>query len=140
MRARSRSCASAPYATEHPGVRLAGSLARDAQNHPVTLGSDSPRPPAVPGATLLGAVFPNPFRGSLSVSFTLARESRARLAVFDLAGRVVRHLEDGARPAGFHVVTWDGRGDTGAAVPAGFYLVRFEAGEVVQTRRVQVVR
>ncbi len=123
-----------------PGVRLAGSLARDAQNHPVTLGSDSPRPPAVPGATLLGAVFPNPFRGSLSVSFTLARESRARLAVFDLAGRVVRHLEDGARPAGFHVVTWDGRGDTGAAVPAGFYLVRFEAGEVVQTRRVQVVR
>jgi flagellar hook assembly protein FlgD len=89
---------------------------------------------------LLGPVFPNPFRGSLNVSFSLARPVRATVVVYDLAGRAVRHLDDGMREAGTHVLTWDGRLDAGSQAPAGLYLVRFQAGEVRQTRRVQLIR
>uniref|UniRef100_A0A832I353 DUF4082 domain-containing protein n=1 Tax=Eiseniibacteriota bacterium TaxID=2212470 RepID=A0A832I353_UNCEI len=123
-----------------PAVRLAEAKARDAANQPVALGAPARPRPAPPATTALGAVFPNPFRGTLNVSFSLAREARVRVTVFDLAGRVVRRVEDGPRPAGFHVVTWDGRAETGRAAPSGVYVVRFESGEIVQTRRVQLIR
>jgi flagellar hook assembly protein FlgD len=85
-------------------------------------------------------VFPNPFQGSLNVSFSLAREARVRIEIFDLAGRVVRHLEDGPRPAGAHIATWDGSGDAGVGLSPGSYIVRFESGEIRQNRRVQLIR
>jgi hypothetical protein len=124
-----------------PRVRLAEVRARDAGNRPVSLGTTTTAAaPVVPHTTALGAVFPNPFHASLNVSFALARESRVRVTVYDLAGRVVRHVEDGPRTAGFHVVSWDGRADAGSPAPSGVYMIRFETGEVVQTRRVQLVR
>lgn len=124
-----------------PGVTLASADARDGDNHRVVLGRwEAASAPDAPHATALGALFPNPFRSEVSVSFSLAHETRVRIAVFDLAGRAVRRLEDGPRPAGFHVVTWDGRLDGGLAAAPGTYLVRFEAAEIHQTRRVQLVR
>jgi hypothetical protein len=123
-----------------PAVRLASVRARDGANRPVTLGGPGPDAPAAPRTTLLGPVFPNPFRGSLNVSFSLARSARTTVVVYDLAGRAVRHLDDGMREAGTHVLTWDGRLDAGSQAPAGLYLVRFQAGEVRQTRRVQLIR
>jgi hypothetical protein len=123
-----------------PGVSLASADARDRDNRPVALGDAALAPPAAPGATTLGVIFPNPFRGELHIAYTLARGGYVKISVYDLAGRVVRRVEDGPRPAGFHVNVWDGRADGGRAAPPGMYLVRFEAGEVEQTRRVQLVR
>ncbi|MFI5372707.1 MAG: FlgD immunoglobulin-like domain containing protein, partial [Candidatus Eisenbacteria bacterium] len=123
-----------------PRVRLSSSVARDAGNRTVNLGVASVPPPVVVYETGLGVVFPNPFQGNLNISFALARDTHASIVVYDVAGRAVRHLDEGTRPAGFHVVTWDGRGDGGNAAPAGIYIVRFDAGEVRQNRRVQLIR
>lgn len=123
-----------------PLVRISGTDARDGANRPVTLGATAPPAPPVVHTTQLGPVFPNPFRSSLNVMFTLARETRAIIVVYDLAGRAVRHVEDGVRPPGVHVSTWDGRGDAGQRVPAGMYVVQFEAGAFRQVRRVQLIR
>ncbi|HEY6865850.1 MAG TPA: FlgD immunoglobulin-like domain containing protein, partial [Candidatus Eisenbacteria bacterium] len=123
-----------------PLVRVADARARDAGNRAVALGAaGSPAATAI-RPTQLGAIFPNPFQGALNVSFSLARDARVRLVVYDLAGRAVRKIEDDVRPAGLHVATWDGRGDAGSAAPPGFYIVRFESGEVRQNRRVQLIR
>jgi hypothetical protein len=122
-----------------PAVRITATRARDAANHPVLLGQSSPAP-VVPRVTRLGPVFPNPFHTALNVSFSLARSAPVRIEVLDLAGRVMRHLENGFHPAGVQVVTWDGRGDSGEAVPPGSYVIRFQAGEFRQTRWVQLIR
>ena len=85
-------------------------------------------------------MFPNPFQGALNISFSLAREASVKIVVFDLAGRVVRRLEEGTRPAGTHLVTWDGRADAGHPAAAGLYVVRLETGGMRQSRRVQRIR
>jgi photosystem II stability/assembly factor-like uncharacterized protein len=84
-----------------------------------------PRPRAGGGATLHQST-PNPFGARTSIGFTLARAGRARLGVFDLAGRRVRTLADGEHGAGRHDVAWDGRDDAGRAVRAGSYRYRLE--------------
>jgi hypothetical protein len=70
------------------------------------------------------AVHPNPFRGSASINWQLAAEARVDLKVVDAAGRVVRTLVTGTRPAGNHTTLWDGADDSGRKLGRGIYFIR----------------
>jgi hypothetical protein len=101
---------------------------------------DVPPGTSVPAITLLAPVRPNPSAGIAHVSFDLAEASSITLDVFDVAGRRVRRLADGAFEGGAHVATWDGRLTSGSRAPAGVYLVRLVAAGESATRRVVLSR
>jgi hypothetical protein len=80
---------------------------------------------------------PNPFRQSLSIHYGVAADhGRMSVAVFDVAGRLVKTLHDGPSQAGGHDVTWDGTNRRGERVGAGVYFVRAHLGEATLTRKV----
>jgi hypothetical protein len=84
---------------------------------------------------------PNPSRGRVTITFALeARATRARLDIFDPAGRLVRTLLDGAQPAGEASRVWDGRALDGDRLPPGVYLMRLEADDLATTRKIHLVR
>jgi hypothetical protein len=67
--------------------------------------------------------FPNPFNGGTEIRFELRNESRFRVEVFDLTGRLVwRSAEQTARPGEVRV-PWDARDVAGRPVPSGVYLL-----------------
>ncbi len=88
-------------------------------------------------ALALGAAFPNPTRGALTIPFTLdAADAAVTLRVLDVTGREVAVLAQGASfGAGTHRAEWNAAG-----FPAGMYLVQLQAGGRVQTTRVTVLR
>lgn len=88
----------------------------------------------------LDAPSPNPTRAAASLRFTMATPGRARLDVVDPGGRVVARLADGWRPAGEHLVEWDGRDVRGEAVCPGVFFVRVASGDRVATRKLVVSR
>ena len=90
---------------------------------------------ATTGGFALGAAFPNPTSGVVSVPFTLAEAGEVTIAVFDVTGREVATLASGVRSEGAHTVEWDA-----AAMPAGVYLVRLQAGSELASTRVVVSR
>ena len=97
--------------------------------------------PAAPLATVFEAIGPNPARGASSLRFSLARESRVRAQVLDVAGRRVRLLDLGRLAPGQHVAGWDARDDDGVAARAGLYFVRLEVdGKAIGTRRVAMLQ
>jgi len=75
---------------------------------------------------------PNPFAPQTRIAFDLARPGRVQLEVMDVAGRLVRVLENRVLPAGGHIATWDGRDAHGHSVAAGtyFYRLRSEGQEL----------
>ena len=93
---------------------------------------------AGPGAQLGAA--PNPFNPRTTIHFALQEASHVRLSVHDLAGRLVRTLLDGGLPAGAQQVNWDGCDEAGRATNSGCYLVRLEAGGMVETVRLALIR
>jgi hypothetical protein len=97
------------------------------------VGVDEVAPPA--GTEFL-TVTPNPFPGRAEIRFSLTRPGRARLSIYDVAGRLVRRLMDDGRGAGSHTVAWDGLNADGRATPAGIYFVRLETDEREVTRKV----
>ena len=67
----------------------------------------------------------NPLRsGPATVRFGLARADRVEIKVYDVGGRVVRTLVNGAFDAGEHEVTWDRLDSSGSPVSSGLYFTR----------------
>lgn len=93
------------------------------------------RPPAPIAPQLRLVVAPNPAAGSTVVSFSLLRPGRARLEVFDLAGRRIATLYEGELPAGSHTRRWNG-GAASGTVRGGVYVVRLTAGDATVRRTV----
>ena len=91
-------------------------------------------------ALVLEAPRPNPSTSAVRLAFTLPRESRVSLAVYDVAGRRVRELLSEVRAAGRHEVTWDGRDASGRAASAGVYFARLEAGGEARATRITRTR
>ncbi len=99
---------------------------------PVAVGEDV----LAVGALALSAA-PNPFQGSTRIHYTLTRDARVSLGVYDLRGARVTTLVEQAVLAGPHSTMWDGRDRGGARAPAGIYFVRLACGG--ETRQTKVV-
>jgi len=84
--------------------------------------------------------YPNPFNPATTVAFTLPREGRVRLEVFDVAGRRVQTLVDGMLGAGRHDVIWDGLDHAGRNQSSGVYFARLQVDGFEQTRKLTLVR
>ena len=94
---------------------------------------------APPPAALLGPR-PNPAAGVVTVPLQLRDAGRARVQVFDVAGRWVATLHDGPAAAGLLSVRWDGRDVRGRIAASGVYWVRAEASGLVMNQRLVWLR
>jgi hypothetical protein len=89
----------------------------------------------VPRRYGFGEGFPNPFNPDIAFTLDLPAASIVRAAVYDVRGRRVAVLADGIERAGSRRVSWNGRDDSGLAVPSGIYTVRAELGGRVFLRK-----
>ena len=88
----------------------------------------------------LSALQPNPFEGRTHVHFDLPRPQSVRIAVYDLAGRRVRNLVEGAVEAGRHVEIWDGLDAGGRPVASGVYFIRMDTASYSATEKAVLLR
>jgi hypothetical protein len=90
---------------------------------------------ARPNAVSLMQNYPNPFNPSTTVTFSLPRRDYVMLAVYDILGREVARLADGAMDAGTHRISWDA-----ARVTSGVYLYRLRTSGGTISRKMIVVK
>lgn len=69
---------------------------------------------------------PNPFNPTTSIPYMLERGTRVVIGIYDVSGSRVISLYEGMQAPGTHAATWNGRDQSGRAVPSGVYFYRFE--------------
>ncbi|GIV62031.1 MAG: hypothetical protein KatS3mg044_0897 [Rhodothermaceae bacterium] len=90
----------------------------------------------VPGAYVLAAPYPNPFRGATTLRVAVAETQPVRVAVYDVLGREVAVLHAGPMSGGTtHVLRFEAGG-----LPAGMYVVRAEGARFRASRMVLLMR
>ena len=97
-------------------------------------------PSQVSPALQLHPCHPNPFVDGTSVSFNMPSSGRAVVRVYDVAGRLVRTVDDSVRGAGPQQVRWDGRNGDDEAVASGVYFIMLEAAGNSKTRKAVLLR
>jgi|GEM_PF-2187237 len=88
-----------------------------------------------PSGVSLDTNYPNPFNSSTTIRYGVPVAGEVRLSLFDTAGRLVEQIVTGTVPAGYHSVTWNGINH-----PAGLYILRLEAGGVIKTAKMVLVK
>ncbi len=95
----------------------------------------------LPVTTRLFPVQPNPFNPSATIRYHLAHGMSVRLAVYDVQGKLIRVLMEGAMPAGDHDAVWRGDDASGRRVASGVYLARLEMpGNASQTEKMVLLK
>lgn len=84
-------------------------------------------------------VFPNPTSAAAEIQYHLPGEMGVALKVYDVQGRLVRDLYDGAAAVGTHRIEWNGRSNSGAKASAGIYYVRMTAQRMTRVCRITLV-
>lgn len=94
----------------------------------------------VPVSFRLYPNFPNPFNPSTRIRYELPRKSWVKMQILNTLGMEVRTLVNEVQSAGRYEVEWDGRDNQGRRVAGGIYLVRLRAGEIVQARKMVLLK
>jgi PKD repeat protein len=95
----------------------------------------------VPSRYTLEQNVPNPFNPMTTIYFELPEAANVRLQVFDISGRLVRNLLNGASlGAGRQDVVWNGKDDSGQQVAAGVYFYHMSTGSFSETKRMVLVK
>ncbi len=102
------------------------------------LSVDEPSP-VQPVAHVLSSS-PNPFNGATRLGIRLDRPADVKLFVYDVLGRRVRVLWQGALDAGSRTFAWDARDDHGKVVGSGVYLAVLQADQQIVTRKLLLLK
>jgi hypothetical protein len=79
--------------------------------------------------------YPNPFNPTTTIRFGLPESADVSLEVYTVLGQKVMTLVNENRSAGWHTVSFNGAG-----LSSGVYVYRIQAGGMVQTRKLMLVK
>jgi surface protein len=89
----------------------------------------------LPAEFTLDQNYPNPFNPTTTIRFGLPESADVSLEVYTVLGQKVMTLVNENRSAGWHTVSFNG-----ARLSSGVYVYRIQAGGMVQTRKLMLVK
>lgn len=84
--------------------------------------------------------YPNPFNSTTVVSYRLPQNQKIQIILYDITGRIVRQLWDGAQVAGYHKLLWNGKDDAGNHLPSGLYFCRIQTASSTKARKIVLIK
>ena len=97
----------------------------------------------LPADEMLLDAYPNPFNSSTVISFSIppsVAQANVELAIYDVQGRIVKHLLSERLPAGKFRRLWDGSSDGGNTVASGVYFYHLVVGDQLLVRKLSFVK
>lgn len=84
--------------------------------------------------------YPNPFNAATTIEYHLSTAGVIRLQIFDMLGREVATLVDGAQREGLHRIRWNGLDKAHQPVSNGIYVYRITAKDRVAIKKMVLLK
>lgn len=85
----------------------------------------------------VGQNYPNPFNPSTEISYTLVKDSKVSIKVFDASGREIQTLVNEYKSAGSYKVTFN---SSGKNLASGVYFYKMSAGDFTDVKKMILVK
>ena len=84
--------------------------------------------------------YPNPFNPSTTIKYYLPQTVKVKIVVYDILGKEVATLINEEQTAGFKSIIWNGMNSNGRLVSSGIYFYQLQAKDLVQTRKMMIIK
>jgi len=84
--------------------------------------------------------FPNPFNPITTLRYELPEDSFVDVTVYDMLGNVVSNLVNANQSSGYKSVQWNATNNQGQPVSAGVYLYKIQVGDLVDTKKMILLK
>ena len=84
--------------------------------------------------------YPNPFNPSTQINFALPNQASVKIAIYNVAGELVRTLVNDDMSAGNYRLMWNATDNNGRMVSSGVYIYRMQAGKFVSSRKMLLLK
>jgi uncharacterized repeat protein (TIGR03803 family) len=88
-----------------------------------------------PKKLVLYQAFPNPFNSATTVTFDISEKSNVKLTIIDILGSEIEILANSMFETGHHQIVFNDPG-----LPSGVYLYRIETADLVETKKMLLLR
>jgi YVTN family beta-propeller protein len=90
---------------------------------------------SMPTVYALDNAYPNPSSGQTTFRYQLPKESNVSLIVYNVVGQQIKRFDIGAKPAGYHQISWNDN-----LLPNGVYIYQLKAGTFTSTKKLMVIK
>ncbi len=94
----------------------------------------------LPKEYILKQNYPNPFNPTTTIAYSVPKDSKIQMEIYNLMGQKVKTLFNGFNAAGSHKIEWDGTNDAGKPLSSGVYLLILRSGNFVTAKRMTLLK
>jgi len=118
---------------------LAGTVVDSSDDFFTILGPNSVAEGGIPTTFEVSQNYPNPFNPSTQIRYGLPKEAMVSLKVYNIIGQEIATLVNERQTAGRYVVVFDTQ-RLGFNLSSGLYFYRLQAGDVMETRKMMLLK
>ena len=84
--------------------------------------------------------YPNPFNPTTTIEYSIPSDCNIKIAIYDISGNTIKNIVNENKPKGNYSITWDGTDSSGNSVSNGTYIYQIKAGDLIQTRKMVLLK
>jgi hypothetical protein len=94
----------------------------------------------LPRTVQLKQNYPNPFNSNTNIQFELSKAAHVEIQIYNPLGQKIKTLMAEQKPAGFHIIQWDGKDYLGRNIASGVYFYSLEVDKFRQVKKMVLLR
>lgn len=84
--------------------------------------------------------YPNPFNHTTNINFSLKKENKVKVNIFNLKGQKINTIISEKKSDGSHNIIWNGKDKNNVECPSGIYFIKVEAEGMNQAKKILKLR
>ena len=94
----------------------------------------------IPKEFVLFQNYPNPFNPVTTFQYQLPKTEHVLLTIYNIRGQKVQTLVNEVKQPGSYKIEWNGKNSYSLEVGTGLYVVRMEAGEFIESKKILLMK
>tara|TARA_A100001388_G_C28647174_1_gene440066 strand:+ start:94 stop:672 length:579 start_codon:yes stop_codon:yes gene_type:complete len=100
----------------------------------------SSRVELIPESFALYQNYPNPFNPSTTIKYNLSDNSYVNVAIYNVAGELVKILFNGLQNKGKNILIWNAKNNENESVPGGLYIYSVKTDNNIYSKKMMLLK
>lgn len=93
-----------------------------------------------PDNFILSQNYPNPFNSATTIKYSIPKQSRVKIDIYNILGQKMKTITNEIKPAGNYTANWDGTYLNNRPASTGIYFYRITTSDLTETKKIVLLK